>query len=128
MPLFGRRPAKAQPAIGEPIGRKFTSRQPLKQCIDNFRTVITQQEGDVEFFTPEWADNSREAPAVLIGCRTLSSHKPTYLAVWDTGSAREMYFVAPDYATRSTPPMVGAWKMRDNSLTSVGSVTSFAVS
>ncbi|MFF7148440.1 hypothetical protein OHN99_07030 [Streptomyces jietaisiensis] len=33
-----------------------------------------------------------------------------------------MYFVAPDYAVRPTPPLVGMWKMRDSSLTSVGSV------
>jgi hypothetical protein len=111
------------------MGRKFRSDQSVEVCVETFRELVAEQlAADVQFFSPQWADATREAPAALIGATaTRSAKDATYLAVWDTGATREMYFVAPDYATRPTPPLVGAWKMRDQSLASVGSVTSFRV-
>jgi hypothetical protein len=50
-----------------------------------------------------------------------------YLAPWDSGHSGkvgppcEMWFVSPDYGASSFP-IAGRWKMRDNSLSSVGSV------
>jgi hypothetical protein len=58
----------------------------------------------------------------------LANGERIYLAIWDhTFSgvprdwAREMWFVSPDYG--GTPaPLPGKWKMRDKSLTGIGSV------
>ena len=130
MPLFGRRvrtTSSAAPSQGERIGRKFSSQAGVERSIENFRAAVTQQLGaEPTFFDAEWS-GPEPAPLRVIGL--VEGAVPplgqragvSYLAVWPDG---RMYFVAPDYSTQPTPPLVGMWKMRDSTLTSVGSVAS----
>ncbi|WP_149830793.1 hypothetical protein [Streptomyces tailanensis] len=119
MPLFGnrRRQHRETPTY---IGRKFSSRAGVEESIANFRMAISQQLGsEPEFFTAEWTGPD-PAPVTVIGAApTTRREAASYLTLWADGG---MYFVAPDYAVRPTPPLVGMWKMRDTSLTSTGSV------
>ncbi|MFJ3894496.1 hypothetical protein [Streptomyces sp. NPDC090083] len=124
MPLFGNRRQRHREELSY-IGRKFSSQAGVEESIANFRAAITQQLGsEPEFFTAEWTGPD-PAPVMVIGAapggtaQAVRSATASYLALWTDGG---MYFVAPDYAVRPTPPLVGMWKMRDASLTSTGSV------
>jgi hypothetical protein len=130
MPIFGRRNTAPsaharKSASAEYIGRKFRSSAGIEASIENFRAAVTQQEGTKPtFFDVEW---SGPAPAPLRVIGVVQGRIPplgsragvSYLAIWPDA---DMYFVAPDYEQRPTPPLVGMWKTRDASLSSVGSV------
>jgi hypothetical protein len=124
MPLFGNRRRQQQPAPSY-IGRKFASRAGVEESLVNVRAAMTQQLGsEPEFLTVRWTGPDPVPETVLAIVPhgvppTARSRTASYLALWPDGT---MYFVAPDYAVRPTPPLVGMWKMRDSSLTSVGSV------
>jgi hypothetical protein len=124
VPLFGNRRRQHREELAY-IGRKFSSRAGVDESIANFRAAITQQLGSApEFFTAEWTGPD-PAPVTVVGAApggtapAVRRAASSYLALWANGS---MYFVAPDYSVRPTPPLVGMWKMRDASLTSTGSV------
>ncbi|MFE7760917.1 hypothetical protein [Streptomyces sp. NPDC057438] len=124
MPLFGNR-RRQHREVPTYIGRKFSSRAGVEESIAHFRSAITQQLGtEPEFFTAEWTGPD-PAPVTVIGAvppgtaPAARRQATSYLALWPDGG---MHFVAPDYAVRPTPPLVGMWKMRDASLASTGSV------
>lgn len=130
MPLFGRRArttSSSTAAQGERIGRKFSSSAGVERSIENFQAAVTQQLGaEPDFFNVEWS-GPEPAPLRVIGVSEGGvpplgrRSRVSYLAIWPDG---RMYFVAPDYSTEPTPPLIGMWKMRDSTLTSVGSVAS----
>lgn len=137
MAFFGRRASASTPSTSQAprprsapararfVGRKFTSEEPVERSIEHFKAALTQQTGAVPtFFDVEWSGPA-PAPERLVGF-VLGGVPPlgqrahvSYLALWPDG---RMYFVAHDYEIRPTPPLVGLWKTRDGSLSSVGSV------
>ncbi|WP_328582694.1 hypothetical protein [Streptomyces sp. NBC_00370] len=116
MPLFGRRKQQSAGPVVR-IGRKFHSDAGIEASVANFHAAATQQFGQEPVLTAARWTGPHPAPERLIAARTPSG--TSYLALWSDGS---MYFVAPDYQQLPTPPLVGMWKMRDNSLSSTGSV------
>jgi hypothetical protein len=123
-------PAPGTTSNGPPLGRKLRSALTVQECLENFTEVVTGYlGGPARLLHPNWADTSLDAPAVLVAAAPAEGgHRgPVYLAIWDQETVRRMYLVTPDYAAVRTPPMIGAWKMRDSSLTSEGTVTQFRV-
>jgi hypothetical protein len=135
MAIFKKRSMPVPHETGPAIGRKLSSGLSIDECVANFRAVVASlmnvQPEDLNPLTLGWGDLSQPTPARLLGV-WLESPRPIppaplaiYLAIWEGVYAREMYVVLPDYG--SPTPIFGSWKMRDSSLTSTGSVTSFHV-
>ncbi|MFE6893608.1 hypothetical protein [Streptomyces sp. NPDC057694] len=117
MGFFGRRQQRQPARPPEYIGRKFHSDAGVESSLTNFRTALSQQMGSEPVVTPARWTGPDPAPEQVVAARTAQG--TAYLALWADGA---MHFVAPDYHRTPTPPLVGMWKMRDNSLRSTGSV------
>lgn len=87
--------------------------------------------GEINFFEPNWSDESKVGPTVLVGAWLEEPRDvpppplAIYLAVWDDGY-EEMYVVPPNFDPNDILP-IGPWKMQDPSLKSIGYATSFNV-
>jgi hypothetical protein len=129
------------PTVGEFIGRKFRSSLSLQQCLDNFSSVkdecyvTTGPLQDVKWQMPDPGvprTSQGRVPTdspIRVVAYDLTAGGRIYLALWDkavsygTDGACEMWFVPPGFDT-SPIPIAGRWKMRDNSLSSIGYVES----
>jgi hypothetical protein len=127
------------------IGRKFSSSASLQECLKTYAEVSTdcyRTAGpmyDVAWHMPTPPSSfqpSQGTPPNIPPTRAVATDLVQggriYLALWDgmvsrgghsgkVGPPCEMWFVSPDYGASSFP-IAGRWKMRDNSLSSIGSV------
>ena len=95
--------------------------------LDNFAAVVTDHlGGSSEAFQPRWSGDPNDEPTALAGIGS-DGGSAYYVAVWHRPGGSEIHFITPDYAADPTPPLIGAWKMRDRSLSSVGSVMAFPI-
>lgn len=117
------------------IGRKFMSDSDVDRCLETFALAasrcydVSGELFDVEWRTPSNAESvesaqgstRRVSPARFVA-QDLSNGERLYLAAWDDGLKREMWFVPPRY-DGSPIQLAGVWSGM-NSLTSTGSVES----
>lgn len=127
------------------IGRKFRSSTSLQECLTTYAEVSAEcyrtagPMYDVPWhmptpppsFQPSQGTPPHIPPARVVATDLVQDGR-IYLALWDgmvsydghpgkVGPPCEMWFVSPDYGALSFP-IAGRWKMRDNSLSSIGSV------
>ena len=128
MGLFRRGGAKAArtPEATGPIGRKFASDRPLPDSIGILTELLVEEFPAVQPALAQWQAED-DPPAVLSAFLIPGSMQRIAYAGWERGSGCEIHLVRFDYAQLPTPPLVGAWKRRDASLRSVGSVTNWPV-
>jgi hypothetical protein len=118
------------------IGRKFSSRLTVGECLENFAAAASQCYQvvgalvDDEWRTPSNVASvastqvgTRRVPPAKFVAQEVSGGGRLHLAIWDDGEKREMWFVPPSF-DGSPIPIAGIWKGLDGSLTSVGSVES----
>lgn len=129
------RKAKPKQTRQQFIGRKFRSGLSADECLQNYRAVRDQCYDVVDEFEPVWSTpdpgayesaevSAPEGPPVSVVASTLSTGGVLYLAVWGgtaLGGDTQMWFVPPEF-DGSPIPLAGVWKMRDSSLSSIGSV------
>lgn len=143
MGIFSRKQrfgAGSGPAAGtlDFIGRKFMSSLSMQECLDNFSQVkdecyptagpLREVEWQMPGGLPERTSQGRTptVPPDQVLAGDLTDGGQIYLAVWNRGVSyapgnREMWFVPPAF-DGSPIPIAGRWKMRDNSLSSIGCV------
>jgi hypothetical protein len=151
MGIFSRRPKAStsqRAATGSSsdfIGRKFRSSLSLQECLKNYAEVsgecytVAGPMYDVPWHTPTPPPSFQPSQSALPAmpptravATDLTQGGRIYLALWDgmvsyssdtpkAGPPCEMWFVSPDYGALSFP-IAGKWKMRDSSLSSIGSV------
>jgi hypothetical protein len=145
MGIFSRKQglaASSGPTTGSPdfIGRKFLSSLSIQECLSNFSAVKDECYStvgpmrDIEWQMPIGLPERTSqglvptAPPDKVVASDLVGGGQIYLALWDSGVSygpgrREMWFVPPGF-DGSPIPIAGRWKMRDGSLSSIGSVES----
>lgn len=130
MPLFGRRRSsqgQGSAIEDQNLGRKMRSALAPDECLANFTAVVADHLGvRTATFEPQWTGQSADMPAVLAGIESQGG-RAYYVAIWRRSNYSEIHFITPDYSANPTPPLIGAWKMRDQSLSSMGSVTAFPI-
>jgi hypothetical protein len=122
-------------APSEPVyqGRHLHSAEDDETCLATLKTLMGAPEKS--YFHPEWTGDENKAPTTLIGIK-LSAVDPEavfYFAIWTDGGYlegpgyQEMAVIPPHFDVNAPMPMIGQWKAFDESLTSIGWTTGFAV-
>jgi hypothetical protein len=151
MGIFSRKSKNSTPqgsgtgTTQEFIGRKFRSSASLQECLSTYAEVSAEcyrtagpmydVPWDMPTPPPGFQPSQGTAPEISptrMVATDLAQGGRIYLALWDGmvsyggtsaagGPPCEMWFVPPGFDT-SPIPIAGRWKMRDNSLSSIGSV------
>jgi hypothetical protein len=108
-------------------GRHLSSSLSLDECEEMFRQLAHELGGYNTFVRTRWSGSSADAPHLLL-MATSHGQPALHLAVRDVGGRREIDLVPAHDPEQLPPAMIGQWKMRDSSLSSIGTVQNFSVS